>query len=107
MTSRYGLVLRDEKVSGLIVLTVYAREDAAVAGRVLQGLTLRRFAIERFIVDFSGFDHRSVRGLEDVGGEVLRMTIVVSVPDHDDVERIGKLLNRIVDVYKVEHTFRI
>ncbi|MFC5676952.1 hypothetical protein [Aeromicrobium endophyticum] len=107
MTSRYGLVLRDEKVSGLVVLTVYARGDAAVSSRVLQGLTLRRFAVERFIVDFSGFDHHSVRGLEDVDGEVLRMTIVVSLPHHDDLERIGKLLNRIVDVYKVEHTFRI
>ena len=29
------------------------------------------------------------------------------LPDHDDLERIGKFLNRIVDVYKVEHTFRI
>ncbi len=102
-----GLVRRDEQVSGLAVLTVYARGDAAVCGRVLQGFTLRRFAIERFIADFSDFDHRGTRGLEGVGGDVLRMTVVVSLPDHDDLERIGKFLNRIVDVYKVEHTFRI
>ena len=107
MTAAIGLVLRDEKVSGLIVLTVYARGDVALAGRVLQRFTVGSFAIERFIVDFSGFDHREIRGLEDVGGEVLRMTIVVSLPSHHDLERIGKLLNRIVDVYKVEHTFRI
>lgn len=106
MTAR-GLVRRDEQVSGLVVLTVYARSDAAVCGRVLQGFTLRGFAIERFIADFSDFDHRDVRGLESVSGDVLRMTIVVSLPRHDDLERIGKLLNRIVDVYKVEHTFRI
>ena len=107
MTAAAGLVHRDENVSGLVVLTVYARADAAVSSRALQALTLRHFAVERFIVDFSGFDHREVKGLEDLAGDVLRMTIVVSLPRHDDLERIGKLLNRIVDVYKVEHTFRI
>jgi acetolactate synthase small subunit len=107
MTAAAGLVHRDEKVSGLVVLTVYTRGDVAVSSRVLQAFTLRSFAIERFIVDFSGFDHREVKGLEDVPGDVLRMTIVASLPNHDDLERIGKLLNRIVDVYKVEHTFRI
>ncbi|MFI5429540.1 hypothetical protein [Aeromicrobium sp. UC242_57] len=107
MTFAMGLVRDDEQVAGLIVLTVYARGDVAVCGRVLQGFTLRRFAVERFIADFSGFDHRLVRGLEDVRGEVLRMTIVVSLPSHDVLERISKFLNRVVDVYKVEHTFRI
>ncbi|WP_456695668.1 hypothetical protein [Aeromicrobium sp. P5_D10] len=107
MTAAVGLIRRDEETSGLVVLTVYARGDSAVCGRVLQGFTVRRFAVERFIADFSGFDHRTIRGLEGIGGDVLRMTIVLSLPDHDDLERIGKFLNRIVDVYKVEHTFRI
>lgn len=102
-----GLVRRDEQASGLAVLTVYARGDIAVCGRVLQGFTVRRLVIERFIADFSGFNHRRIRGLEGVRGEVLRMTIVASLPSPDDLERIGKFLNRIIDVYKVEHTFRI
>lgn len=102
-----GLIGRDEEVSGLAVLTVYARGDVAVCSKVLQGFTVRRFAVERLIVDFSRFDARGVRGLESVRGELLRMTIVVSLPHHDDLERISKFLNRIVDVYKVEHTFRI
>lgn len=107
MTAAVGRVRRDEGFSGLVVLTVYARRHLAVCGRVLQAFTVQQFAVERFIADFSGFDHREVRGLEGMGGDVLRMTIVVSLPGLDDLERIGKLLNRIVDVYKVEHTFRI
>lgn len=107
MKTEVGLVRRDEAASGLVVLTVYAREDTAVCGRVLQGFTVRRLAIERFIADFSDFDHRRVKGLEGVRGKVLRITIVASLPNHDDLERIGKFLNRVVDVYKVEHTFRI
>lgn len=107
MTSRAGLVQRDEQVAGLIVLTVYARGDLTVCSRVLQGFTVRRFAVERFIADFSGFDHREVRGLEGVVGDVMRMSIVVSLPHRNDLERIGKFLNRLVDVYKVEHTYRV
>ena len=104
MTAAVPLVHRDESASDLVVLTVYARGDVAVVGRVLQGFTVRRLVIQRFVVDFSGFDHREIKGLEDVTGKVLRMTIVVSLPHHDDLERIGKLLNRIVDVYKVERS---
>ncbi|MCR1781315.1 hypothetical protein KVF89_02110 [Nocardioides carbamazepini] len=95
-----------EGVAGLVVLTVYARADLAVCSRVLQTFTVRQFAVERLVADLSRFDHRAVKGLEDVRGPVMRIALVLSLQREDDLERAGKLLNRVVDVYKVEQTFK-
>lgn len=107
MTTRVAVAGPDEQASGLVVLTVYARADLAVCSRVLQAFTIRPFTVERVVADLSRFDHREVRGLEDVDGPVMRIALVVSLQRDNDLERVGKLLNRVVDVYKVEQTFRV
>jgi hypothetical protein len=92
----------DEKVSQLVVLTVYARPSLAVCSRVLQQLIRRRVFVERVMADFSGSDHRGVKGLETLQSPVLRISVVASIADNHELEQITKLINRIVDVYKVQ-----
>jgi hypothetical protein len=107
MSPRVGLVDSDEQVSGLVVLTVYARADLAVCSRILQAATVRRFAVERLIADFSEFDRSEIRGLDRVRERVMRISLVVSVDGDHDVERLGNLLHRMIDVYRIEQTFRV
>lgn len=107
MTTQVAVAGPDEQVAGLVILTVYARADLAVCSRVLQTFTIRRFTVERIVADLSRFDHRAVKGLEDVDGPVMRVALVISLQRDNDLERVGKLLNRIIDVYKVEQTFRV
>lgn len=107
MTTRDGILTSDERVASLVVLTILARADPSACARVLQGLALRQVVIEQFVGDFRRFDHREVRGLEYVQDAVMRISVVVSLQHHADLQRLVKLLNRIVDVYKVEHTFRV
>ncbi|KQY55833.1 hypothetical protein ASD11_15135 [Aeromicrobium sp. Root495] len=89
------------------MLTVYSRRSVTVGCRVLQAVASREFLIERFIADFSNFNHKKVKGLEQVTDDVMRTTVVISLQHPADQDRIGKSLNRVVDVYKVEHTYRI
>ena len=90
----------------MVVVTVYARADLTVCSRILQAVTVRRFAVERLIADLSSFDHSQVRGLDRVRERVMRISLVVSVDGDHDVERLRKLLHRMIDVYRVEQTFR-
>lgn len=106
MTPQLTVAHPDEGVSGLVVLTVYAHADLAVCSRVLQAFTVRSFAVERLVADLSRFDHRVVKGLEAVSGTVMRIALVLSLQHEHDLERAVKVLNRIVDVYKVEKTFK-
>jgi hypothetical protein len=96
----------DEAVAGLVVLTLYAAADLAVCARISQVLSIRRFVVERLVADLSRFDHGKVRGLEGVPGPVMRISLAVSA-EPADVVRLRKLLNRVVDVYRVEDTFRM
>jgi hypothetical protein len=107
MTTQAGLLSPNDQVAGLAVLMVYARADLAVCSRVLQTLVTRRIAVERLIGDLSRFDHSHIRGLEEVRGPVMRISLVVSLHRSTDLERLVKLLNRVIDVFKVEHTFRL
>jgi acetolactate synthase small subunit len=107
MRPQAGLLDPDEHVAGMVVLTVYARADLTVCSRILQAVTVRRFAIERLIADLSSFDHSQVRGLDRVRERVMRISLVVSVDGDHDVERLRKFLHRMIDVYRVEQAFRV
>ncbi|WP_235734397.1 hypothetical protein [Nocardioides alcanivorans] len=102
-----GVVDADEMVAGLVVFTVYARSDLGVCSRVLQVLALRQARVECFVADCTTFDHTLVRGLTDVSGDVMRLSVVVSIDGDSELDQLTKYLNRVVDVYKVEHDFRI
>ena len=97
----------DEQVARMVEVTVYARADLSVCSRILQAVTVRRFAVERVVADLSSFDHGQVRGLDRVRERVMRVSLVVSVDGDHDVERLGKLLDRMIDVYRVEQTYRV
>ena len=94
----------DEEVAGLVALTVYARAELAVCSRILQTLTVRQYAVERLVADLGGFDHREVPGLERVPGPVMRIGLVLSTHAEGDLDRAGRLLHRIVDVYQVDRS---
>ena len=107
MSTFRELTHRDENLSHLVVLTVYAKADVAVCGRILQRLSLHRVVVERIVADFSRFDHRGIRGLEGIESPPVRISVAASIADHHQLERITKALNKLVDVYKIQHTFRL
>lgn len=106
MTPR-GVLVADEQVSGLVVLTIYTPADLAVCSRILQVLTLRRVRVERFVADCSKFDCSEVRGLGSIREPVMRLSVVVSIEGDLELDQLTKYLNRVIGVYKVEHTFRV
>ena len=107
MRPQAGLLEPDEQVAGLVVLTVYARADLTVCSRILQAVTVRRFTVERLVADLSSFDHTQVRGLDQIRERVMRISLVASIEGDHEVERLGKLLHRMIDVYRVEQSFRV
>lgn len=106
MSRHARLAAVEEEAASLVVLTVYARHDIAVCTRVLQALTLSRVVTERFVADLSQVDLRRVKGLEHESAPVMRVVLVVSVPEPQDLERLTKVFNRMVDVVKVVHSHR-
>jgi len=102
-----GICVADERAAALAVLTIYARGDLAVCARVTQVLTLRQATVERFVADLSHFDHREVRGLGHVRGPVMRLSVVASFDGDHDLAQLIRFLNRIIDVYKVEHSVHV
>jgi hypothetical protein len=106
MTSR-GSCVADERAATLVVLTIYARGHLAVCARVTQVLTLRQATVERFVADLNPVDHREVRGPEHVRGPVMRLSVTASFDDDHELSQLTWFLNRIVDVYKVEHSVQI
>ncbi|MBM7517106.1 hypothetical protein [Nocardioides nitrophenolicus] len=87
-----------------VTLTVYARADLAVCSRVLQTLTVRQYAVARLVADLDAFDHREVPGLERVPGPVMRIGVELAGTHESDLDRAHRLLDRILDVYRVERT---
>lgn len=107
MSCAVELAPQTEQCAQLVVLTVYARADTSVCGRVLQVLTMRQVVVERLVADFSRFDHSEIKGLADVVEPVMRISVAASVPGERGANQLTKFLNRIVDLYKIEVTLKI
>jgi hypothetical protein len=88
-------------VESPVTLTIYGRPGLEVCSRILQALTMCRVVPQTLVFDFNPPDVDLVRTLAHVDGPVMRLSLTVSLAHGQNVERVIKRINRLVDVYTV------